>query len=127
MEQKEIRVVGSLDIKKIALQKAVRYIIQSKIADEVWYESRINEEKLRGCLNNVENEFVEYISKVEEDARKDERERVIQELFGIEKDKWNDAEHCTCLGYALVKLSGGEDSKGGQEMEKRLKGLDNNK
>ena len=50
-------------------------------------------------------------------------ERAREILFEIEKSKWKDAEHCSCLGYVLVQLAGGEDSEGGREMEKRLLAL----
>ncbi len=49
-----------------------------------------------------------------------EEKEIIEKLFAIEKEKWHDAVHCTCLGYALVELCGGEDSEGGKEMERRL-------
>lgn len=51
------------------------------------------------------------------------REETIEDVFQIEKEKWRDAEHCTCLGYALVQLAGGEDSEGGKKMEERLSTL----
>jgi hypothetical protein len=51
-----------------------------------------------------------------EEGRKD----AIEDLFTIEQEKWDDAIHCTCMGYALVELSGGEDSAEGQVMQERL-------
>lgn len=33
-------------------------------------------------------------------------EEVADKLIKIEKDKWEDAEHCTCLGYAIVSVFG---------------------
>ena len=37
-----------------------------------------------------------------------ERERIAEELVKIEKRKWKDAEHCSCLGYAIVTVFGEE-------------------
>jgi len=56
-------------------------------------------------------------------AVEEERARVVEELFEMEKNKWKDVEHCTCLGYAIIQVVGGEDSKEGKEMSKRLSSL----
>jgi hypothetical protein len=54
------------------------------------------------------------------------RNQIIEELFQIEKEKWKDCDHCTCLGYAIIQIAGGEDSEKGKEMEKRLQELNKN-
>ena len=64
-----------------------------------------------------------FINQKLQQAEQRKIEEIIEELFKIEKEKWNDAEHCSCLGYALIKISGGEDSQAGKEMEKRLQSL----
>ena len=61
------------------------------------------------------------------EAKNEERERMVEELFEIEKTKGKDAKHCTCLGYAIIQVVGGEDSKEGKEMIKRFSSLDNPK
>ena len=48
------------------------------------------------------------------------RTDLIGELFKIESEKWRDAEHCTCLGYAIVQLAGGEDSEEGKKWQAKL-------
>ena len=69
----------------------------------------------------------EFLSEKLDQARAEERERVVEELFEIEKTKGKDAKHCTCLGYAIIQVVGGEDSKEGKEMIKRFSSLDNPK
>lgn len=53
----------------------------------------------------------------------EERQKVLEELFEIEKEKWGDAVHCSCLGYAIVQIAGGEDSEDGKKWERRLLAL----
>ena len=43
--------------------------------------------------------------------RKRVREEIVNKLVEIEKRKWNDAVHCTCLGYAIVEIFGEEYEK----------------
>jgi len=38
-------------------------------------------------------------------------EEVIKFLKQVDNEKWNDAVHCTCLGYAIDYLEGGESYK----------------
>lgn len=45
------------------------------------------------------------LSKIDE-LLKSQREEIAKQFIEIEKDKWKDAEHCTCLGYAIVKIFG---------------------
>jgi len=93
----------------------------------------IEEEKEWKCIGHTEygdkisldgHSYIEvptdYIKQVRREERAKVRKEVIEEVFEVEKEKWNDAVHCTCLGYALVKLAGGEDSEGGKKMEERL-------
>jgi len=35
-----------------------------------------------------------------------QKEEIVKKLIEIEKEKWNDAYHCTCLGYAIVQVFG---------------------
>ena len=37
---------------------------------------------------------------------KSQREEIAKQFIEIEKDKLKDAEHCTCLGYAIIKIFG---------------------
>lgn len=64
-------------------------------------------------------DIIDFIRQEKELTRKE----VVEELFEIKKNEWKDEIHCTCLGYAIVKISGGEDSEEGKEMEKRLLNL----
>lgn len=48
-------------------------------------------------------------------------EKIAEKLLEIEKEKWDDAVHCTCLGYAIVTIFG-------DKYEKKIKELkDSNK
>ena len=103
--------------------------------------SLVFDERCRGCDapksdNRVERAMDEFDSKFAEigemrvwiektltQLEKEVREELVEQLFKVEKEKWHDAEHCTCLGYALVEVCGGEDSEDGQLMEKRLLAL----
>lgn len=38
--------------------------------------------------------------------REKEKNRIAKKLVKIEKEKWKDEEHCTCLGYAIVTIFG---------------------
>ncbi len=67
--------------------------------------------------------FRDILERARQEGEKAGREKAIQELFAIEGDKWADALHCSCMAYALVELSGGEESEGGIEMGKRLVSL----
>jgi len=46
------------------------------------------------------------VRKVLEVLLQQERERIAEELVKIEREKWKDAKHCSCLGYAIVKVFG---------------------
>lgn len=100
-------------------------------SSESWVEKFNYFARGRACIliNRPEREveFQEIISFIKNTIIPAEVERgrrqAIEELFEIEKTKWKDAVHCTCMGYALIQLAGGEDSKGGKEMEKRLQAL----
>ena len=35
-----------------------------------------------------------------------QEQKFAKQLIKIEKEKWGDAEHCTCLGYAIVTVFG---------------------
>ena len=35
-----------------------------------------------------------------------ERRRIVRKMLKIEKEKWKDAIHCTCLAYAIVSIFG---------------------
>lgn len=74
-------------------------------------------------IYSVKEFYETLLSKERAEGERRGRESAIQELFEIERDKWSDAIHCTCMGYALVELSGGEESEGGKQMEKRLRTL----
>lgn len=39
-----------------------------------------------------------------EAGREQEREKIIKLLEEIEHQKWDDAEHCSCLGYAIGEV-----------------------
>lgn len=39
-----------------------------------------------------------------EQALESQKEEIISKLKKIEKERWSDAEHCTCLAYAIDKL-----------------------
>lgn len=56
-----------------------------------------------------------------------ERKKIIEELIQIQKERWSDAIHCTCLGFAIVQIAGGEDSKEGMAVTKRLMEINNPK
>jgi len=75
---------------------------------------------LKGNGKKVEPYFIE--DWIRETLTKQE-EGIIEKLFTIEKRKWNDAEHCSCLGYAIIQIAGGEESEKGKEMEERLQTL----
>lgn len=53
-----------------------------------------------------------------EEKIKEAEDRKVKEiadkLVQIEKEKWDDAEHCNCLGYAIVTVFG-------EEYEEKLK------
>ena len=73
-------------------------------------------------FDNIKNFILSTLDKHESHLKKEwgeERQKAIEELFEIESAKQKDVAHCSCLAYALVKLSGG-NSPAGQEMEKRL-------
>ena len=44
-------------------------------------------------------------------AMKEQRQEIANKLIDIENSKWKDAEHCTCLGYAIVTIFGEEYEK----------------
>jgi len=41
-------------------------------------------------------------------VEKRERQKLAEELIRIEKNKWEDAIHCSCLRYAIVTVFGEE-------------------
>jgi hypothetical protein len=47
-------------------------------------------------------------------------ENILEELIKIENERWEDAKHCTCLGYAIIQVAGGDDGDI-DELERRLK------
>lgn len=38
--------------------------------------------------------------------RQEERDRIGKKLLKMENEKWGDAEHCSCLGYAISTIFG---------------------
>jgi hypothetical protein len=51
-------------------------------------------------------------------------ENILEELIKIENERWEDAKHCTCLGYAIIQVAGGDDGDI-DELERRLKLMHN--
>ena len=64
--------------------------------------------------------ILQLLAAKEEESYARGRRDAVEELFKIEQEKWSDAVHCPCMGYALIELSGGEESEGGIEMQRRL-------
>lgn len=108
--------------------------IQHPETTETWEEEFIRRFTNYGtgyhlCDQTEPGEVIDFIRAeiafARQEGEKAEREKVIEELFEIEKNKWEDAEHCSCMGYALLVLSGGEESENGMKMQERLLALTN--
>lgn len=50
-----------IDAKKMVVKKAVRYILQTEIADRVLYQDRGCEEQLQRGLAEAENKLINYV------------------------------------------------------------------
>ncbi len=40
-----------------------------------------------------------------------EKLKLLEGLHAIEKEKWGDAEHCSCLGFAIHKICCGDEKE----------------
>lgn len=50
-----------IDAKRTVVKKAVRYILQTEIADRVWYQDKGSEEQLQKGLSGAEDKLTNYI------------------------------------------------------------------
>ena len=75
-----------------------------------------------GIVDLVEAETIteQFISDQLRQARQREREVIVNKMLKIEKTKWHDCEHCTCLAYAIVSIFG-------EKYEKIIKGFNKEK
>lgn len=48
--------------------------------------------------------LVDFITSEIRQAQEEERKKITRELIRIEKDKWKNAKHCTCLQFAIYKV-----------------------
>jgi len=73
-----------------------------------------------GIVDLVEAETIteQFIFAQIRQARQREREVIVNKMLKIEKTKWHDCEHCTCLAYAIVSIFG-------EKYEKIIKGFRN--
>lgn len=102
-----------------AREKAATII--APLIRQIFHGDNSTSDKIHEELDNALDAFAaDFYSEAYQAGKDAGRTETIEELFTVEKEKWADAVHCTCLGYALIQLSGGEDSIEGQEMEKRL-------
>lgn len=83
----------------------------------------IGESTLNLYLDQIAKWWIQRTTEELKLERERVREEITEQLFKIEKEKWKDAEHCTCLGYSIIEVAGGEESRGGKEMVKRLQAL----
>ena len=50
---------------------------------------------------SVKQFFRSFAIRIVEEAKREERERIIKLQKEVEDKKWIDAEHCSCLAYAI--------------------------
>lgn len=73
-----------IDPIKHAIKQAVRFILQTEIADEVWYQDRGCEEKLQKGLADSEEKLTEYIRSL----RQSDKENLISKMEGLKSTEW---------------------------------------
>lgn len=66
------------------------------------------------CSRDYVGEDLEsFLSSVVDEVREDERNRILDKFKKVDKDRWNDAVHCSCLAHAIYmvdrKYKGGAD------------------
>jgi len=50
-----------------------------------------------------EEDFIDsQIDKAFQEGKKEERQEILNHLKKVEMEKWTDANHCSCLGYAIT-------------------------
>ena len=87
--------------KEVIKEEALRTILK-----EVWelMPDDITNNDL-AYSTQIEPHIKTSIDKAFEEGKKEEREGIIKELTKIEDGHWTDAEHCSCLGYAISNLT----------------------
>ena len=80
---------------KNTAEENLKGLLDEEIRDMMFYQSAWN-----SCLEEIKKA----IPKMEEEIVK----HYIAILEQIDKEKWNDAEHCSCLGYAISLMKGEE-------------------
>lgn len=86
-------------------QKEQAYKEFEEMVDDIWHKycSQIN----NGTQDVMFLEdFSDASKQLIDKTIQQERERVVAILKQIDKEKWSDATHCTCLGYATEILEG---------------------
>lgn len=66
------------------------YLVESKI-------DKTHRQLIKDFINSQ-------IDKAYEEGKKTERESIIKDLKNTNDNAWGDADHCSCLGYAISKL-----------------------
>lgn len=62
----------------------------------------------KGGLGYSERAF-KILTTLTSQIRQEEQQRIIKYFKKVESEKWPDANHCTCLGYAIYHLENPED------------------
>lgn len=62
--------------------------------------SRVNNIAI-GCQAALAHDLLPLLTTAITEAWKEASEQTLEHFRQIEKEKWNNAEHCSCLGYAI--------------------------
>lgn len=76
--------------------------IKEKFREE--YKKRYKDILSDEIINEGNKWFEDFLDTAYEEGAKQERERIIKFLEKIEHQKWDDAEHCSCLAYAIGEV-----------------------